>query len=74
VLAVGETHNKHISKRFIRISLSFVAAGFFQSSNKPSVIVVNDKEEAAYLYNDMTGLLPENDVFFFPSSFKRSVQ
>lgn len=55
-------------------ALSFVAAGFVQNSNKPSVIVVNDKEEAAYLYNDMTGLLPENDVFFFPSSFKRSVQ
>ncbi|HOZ14136.1 MAG TPA: transcription-repair coupling factor [Tenuifilaceae bacterium] len=55
-------------------SVSFVAANVLQSLSTPNVIIVNDKEEAAYLFNDLSGILPEGVSYFFPSSFKRSVQ
>ena len=41
--------------------------------SKTFVICLNDKEEAAYFYDDLNTLLPESSVLFFPSSYKRSV-
>ncbi len=38
------------------------------------VFVLNDKEEAAYFYNDLCTLLDDKQVLYFPSSFKRSAQ
>src|SRR5665647_23302 len=35
---------------------------------------MNDADEAAYLYHDLKMMLPDNDVFFFPSSFKRAIK
>ena len=32
------------------------------------------KEDAAYFYNDLVSLVGEDSVFFFPSTYKRSVQ
>lgn len=40
---------------------------------KTFVICLNDKEEAAYFYDDLNILLPKSQVLFFPSSYKRSV-
>lgn len=37
------------------------------------VICLNDKEEAAYFYDDLNVLSPDVPVLFFPSSYKRSV-
>jgi transcription-repair coupling factor (superfamily II helicase) len=37
-------------------------------------ILLGDREEAAYFYNDLLTCLPESNVTFFPSSFKRSIQ
>ncbi len=38
------------------------------------LFILNDKEEAAYLYNDLCNLINEERVLFFPASYKRSVQ
>jgi len=35
------------------------------------LFIVNSKEEAAYRHNDLEGLLTEEQVYFFPDSFKR---
>jgi transcription-repair coupling factor (superfamily II helicase) len=35
------------------------------------VAICETKEEAAYLYNDMSGLLGDTKAWFFPDSFKR---
>jgi len=40
---------------------------------KTFVICLNDKEEAAYFYDDLNVLSPDVEVLFFPSSYKRSV-
>lgn len=37
------------------------------------LVVMPEKEDAAYVYNDLVNLLGSDDVLFFPSSFKRSV-
>jgi transcription-repair coupling factor (superfamily II helicase) len=40
---------------------------------KTFVICLNDKEEAAYFFDDLNILAPDAPVLFFPSSYKRSV-
>ncbi|SMO66681.1 transcription-repair coupling factor (superfamily II helicase) [Saccharicrinis carchari] len=36
------------------------------------LVVLNDKEEAAYFYNDLVQLLGEGSIYFLPSTYKRS--
>ena len=52
-----------------------------ESSRKTHVFVLNDKEEAAFFYNDLETLFEESSgeksekrVLFFPSSYKSSTQ
>ncbi|MCC7051317.1 MAG: transcription-repair coupling factor [Bacteroidia bacterium] len=53
---------------------SFLLASLFLKLNIPLILVFNDKEEAAYLLNDLENFLPDKKVFFFPSSYKKSYQ
>jgi len=46
---------------------SFLLASLFLKLNIPLILVFNDKEEAAYLLNDLENFLPDKKVFFFPS-------
>lgn len=39
-----------------------------------NLFILNDKDEAAYFYNDLVNLLGDEKALFFPSSYKRSVQ
>ncbi|MCW0484897.1 transcription-repair coupling factor [Gaoshiqia sediminis] len=41
---------------------------------QPIVYILNDKEEAAYFYDDLNNLHTASNVLFFPSSYKRSIQ
>lgn len=41
---------------------------------EPVIYILNDKEGAAYFYDDLISLQTETQVSFFPSSYKRSVQ
>jgi transcription-repair coupling factor (superfamily II helicase) len=43
-------------------------------NNRIHIAMLNDREEAAYFYNDMTALLDENSVSFLPSSYKRLIR
>ncbi len=54
-------------------SYSLFAAGCFLQNKAQNLIVLNDKEAAAYFYNDIKNIVGEKDVFFFPSSYKRSM-
>jgi transcription-repair coupling factor (superfamily II helicase) len=38
------------------------------------LVVIPEKEDAAYFYNDVVAMLGDDSVFFFPSTYKRSVQ
>jgi transcription-repair coupling factor (superfamily II helicase) len=50
---------------------SFVLAGAYQNEPQPYVIVALDREEAAYLQNDLQALLSTKTIHFLPDSFKR---
>lgn len=49
----------------------FIAAGAWLSRPRCYLLIAADKEEAAYLQNDLSGLLEQQTVHFFPDSFKR---
>lgn len=52
-------------------AFSFVVAETFKTLGKPFLLILNDKEEAAYYLNDLEELLAENDVLFYPGSYRR---
>ncbi|MEE1088678.1 MAG: CarD family transcriptional regulator, partial [Bacteroidaceae bacterium] len=44
------------------------------ATDKPYVFIMDDEEEAGYLYHDFVQILGDEKVLFFPSSFKRAVK
>ncbi len=55
-------------------SLAFIAAAFFKKTKQTSIVILEDKEEAAYFYNDLMPLIGEDAAYFFPASYKRSIK
>ena len=55
-------------------SLSFVVQSLFKKSEKPFLLILNDKEEAAYYLNDLEQMIGEEDVLFYPGSYRRPYQ
>ncbi len=49
-------------------------ANLFKKLKKNQVVLLNDREEAAYFYDDLNNLGYGENTLFFPSSYKRSVQ
>ena len=58
-------------KGLLGSSLSFVFQAIFKKSEKPFLLILNEKEEAAYILNDLEQLIGQNDVLFYPSSYRR---
>ena len=52
----------------------FAAMSQNSPQNRPYLVILNDEEEAGYFYNDLTQLLSEAQVKFYPSGFKRAVK
>ena len=50
---------------------AFVLAGSYLANAGFHLFIANDKEEAAYLQNDLSRLLEGQSIRFFPDSFKR---
>ena len=71
-IAVPE--NKIRIKGLIGSSLSFVIQTLFQKTELPFLLLFNDKEEAAYYLNDLENLINDQDVLFYPSSYRRPYQ
>lgn len=65
----GNVTRVHL-KNTVGSSLSFIAAAAYQHIYRTNLFVVNDKEEAAYLLNDLENLIGEDNVFFFPASYR----
>jgi transcription-repair coupling factor (superfamily II helicase) len=55
-------------------SKSIFLAGIFEKTQLIHIVILPEKEEAAYFYNDLSALAGDDSVFFFPSTYKRSVQ
>lgn len=55
-------------------SLSFVVQSLFNKSENPFLLILDDKEEAAYYLNDLEQMIGESDVLFYPGSYRRPYQ
>ncbi|RKS94918.1 transcription-repair coupling factor [Flavobacterium limicola] len=52
-------------------AVSFVIRSVFKQSELPFLVILNNKEEAAYYLNDLEQMIGEQDVLFYPGSFRR---
>ncbi len=66
---------QHIQlKGLIGSSDALLAAALFKLKKEGQLFILHDKEEAAYFLNDLQNLLPDVEVLFFPTSYKKPYQ
>ena len=61
-------------RNLVGSSLSFVIAEAFKKTDRPYLLIFDNKEEAAYYLNDLEQLLGDKNVLFYPSSYRRPYQ
>ncbi len=74
-------HSNILCEGLYGSSLSLFLSALYGISSKqkekesiPSVVLMKDEETAAYLYNDLLQFLGEEEVLFFPSSYRRHIK
>ncbi len=72
-LSEGRNNRIHL-KGLSGSSAALVIAAALKELCGLHVIMLNEKEEAAYFYNDLLNCLGESEILFLPSAYKRSVQ
>lgn len=72
--ALSEAANKVHCKGLMNSATSIVIQSVFKKADKPFLLLFNEKEEAAYYLNDLEQMLGQNDVLFYPSSYRRPYQ
>jgi len=55
-------------------SAAMAVSQVFHKTQLTHVIIIPEKEDAAYFYNDLAALTGDENIYFFPSTYKRSVQ
>ncbi len=55
-------------------SLSFLISETFKKTDKPYLLIFEDKEEAAYYLNDLEQLIGKKELLFYPASYRRAYQ
>ncbi|MEM8999502.1 MAG: transcription-repair coupling factor [Bacteroidota bacterium] len=66
--------NKIRVQGLVGSSFSVIISQVFQSTELPFLLLLDDKEEAAYILNDLEQLIGDNDVLFYPGSYRRPYQ
>ncbi|HLA56926.1 MAG TPA: transcription-repair coupling factor [Flavobacterium sp.] len=72
--SLQQRENKIHLKGLSGSALSFVVHSLFGKSELPFLLVLQDKEEAAYYLNDLEQMIGETDVLFYPGSYRRPYQ
>ena len=72
--AIANSENKTIISGLVGSSYPIVIAEVFKQAEKPFLIILNNKEDAAYHLNDLENLLGEKNVLFYPGSYRRPYQ
>jgi transcription-repair coupling factor (superfamily II helicase) len=52
----------------------FILSGAFKAHRRTHIYIASDKEEAAYVLNSIQSILENENILFFPDSFKRPLQ
>jgi transcription-repair coupling factor (superfamily II helicase) len=55
-------------------SVTLILHSLFVKSESPFLILCDDKEESAYYLNDLEHLINDQEVLFYPSSYRRPYQ
>jgi len=72
--SIAVRENKLHLKGLVGSSMSFVVSSLFEKSELPYLLILQDKEEAAYYLNDLEQIIGEEDVLFYPGSYRRPYQ
>ncbi len=56
----------------IASSVSLVSAAIYDKALSSVLFIADDQESAAYLYNDLSQILGQDEVLFFPSAYKKA--
>ncbi len=72
--AIANTQNKIHLKGLVGSLFSYVISTSFKFTEKPFLLIFNDKEEAAHYLNDLEQLINDKDVLFYPGSYRRPYQ
>lgn len=72
--ALSRRDSKSLLKGLSGSSLSFVVKALFDKLEAPFLLVLDDKEAAAYYLNDLEFLLNKEDVLFYPGSYRNPYQ
>jgi transcription-repair coupling factor (superfamily II helicase) len=72
--AILKQNAKLLLKGLVGSSFSLVIKTVFEKADLPFLILFQDKEEAAYYLNDLENLINDQDVLFYPSSYRRPYQ
>ena len=62
--------NLHL-KELVGAQESFAFSGIYQANPSPILYIARTKEEAAYQYHNLSNLLPNKPVWYFPDSCKK---
>lgn len=70
----GNTSNNIFLKGLNGSGAAMTIASLFTKRRGSYVCVLNDQEEAGYFYNDLVQLTGSNDIYFFPSAYRRAIK
>lgn len=73
-VALQQRENKIHIKGLLGSAVSFVTDPLFRQCELPFLLIFKDKEEAAYYLNDLEQLVGDQDVLFYPGSYRRPYQ
>ena len=66
---------RHIFGGGLQASSASLVASVLASKEKiPFFYILSDQEEAGYFYHDLTQIMGDEQVLFFPSSFRRAIK
>jgi len=72
--AIAKNQKSIAANGLVGSALSFSIASLFKESETPFLVLLHDKEEAAYILNDLEQLIGDADVLFYPGSYRRPYQ
>ncbi len=70
----GNTSNNIFLKGLNGSGAAMMIASLFLKRRGSYVCVLNDQEEAGYFYHDLMQLTGSNDIYFFPSAYRRAIK
>ena len=69
-----QTRDNCVVSGLVGSALSISIAELFKETALPFLLILNDKEQAAYHLNDLENILGDESVLFYPGSYRRPYQ